>query len=94
MVKIIWGKGFISELTKWKEKHPELIDVFKVKIEAFETNPFDRSLETHQLHGKLEGLWSISITRRYRVTFTFNKEKTIIRLIDIGPHKKVYKYGK
>lgn len=56
----------------------------KIKIILFKNDPFDFSLKTHKLHGKLKNHWSFTIKGQYRVLFIFEKADVI--LLDIGPH--------
>ena len=51
---------------------------------VFRVNPFDSSLDTHKLHGKLKKQWSFSIDRRFRVVFEFYGKDVIF--LDIGDH--------
>lgn len=68
---------------------PESIQgIAKVKIILFKNNPFDPSLKTHKLHGKLRNQWSFTIKGQYRVVFIF--EKTDVIFLDIGVHD-IYK---
>ncbi len=65
----------------------------RVKIERiiakFIKNPFDPSLKTHKLTGKLSNYWSFSVDYHLRVLFEFiDKEK--VGFIDIGTHE-IYK---
>jgi len=52
---------------------------------VFRTNPFDRRLDTHKLHGKDKEAWAFSITRRHRVKFIFLTDTSVL-LLDIGTH--------
>jgi len=51
----------------------------------FGGNPFDPRLDTHQLKGRLKGLWSYSVDFRYRVLFRFIDGDAVI-YYDIGDH--------
>ena len=62
---------------------------FKRAIQRFVENPFDPSLKTHKLEGKLQGFWSFSINYSDRVLFKFSDKETI-DLINIGDHS-IYK---
>jgi mRNA-degrading endonuclease YafQ of YafQ-DinJ toxin-antitoxin module len=57
-------------------------------------NPFDASLKTHKLHGKLRGLWACQIDYDCRIVFAFEKslveKENLIILVDIGKHDEVY----
>lgn len=48
-------------------------------------DPFHPSLRLHRLQGKLEGLWSISFGRGYRILFAL-KENGNALLVTIGTH--------
>lgn len=60
----------------------------KVEI-LFKENPFHPSLRLHKLQGKLEGLWSISVDKSYRIIFKVEKDGVIL-FISIGRHS-IYK---
>jgi len=89
MVEIIWDNPFLRILKKWKRKHPDLIADFQEKLTQFTENPFQPSLKTHSLSGKLKGYWAFSITYEYRLVFKFISENKAL-LIDIGTHDEVY----
>jgi len=55
----------------------------------FMSNPFDASLKTHKLTGKLSPYWSFSIDHHLRVLFEFIDEETV-GFIDLGTHE-IYK---
>lgn len=52
----------------------------------FQNNPFNPSLKTHRLKGKLKNRWSFSITYSYRVLFNFIAKDKVI-FYDVGSHK-------
>ena len=54
MVEIIWDDSFLRILKKWKRKHPDLMVDFQDKLSQFTENPFQPSLKTHSLSGKLK----------------------------------------
>jgi len=69
------------------------IDIKKIaisKTEIFECNPLHPSLRLHMLIGKLSGLWSISLTRNYRLIFE-RQDNGDILFVSIGSHD-IYKY--
>ncbi|MGR3317980.1 MAG: type II toxin-antitoxin system RelE/ParE family toxin [Candidatus Anammoxibacter sp.] len=89
MIEIVWDAPFLRILKKWKRKHPELISNFQDKLSQFTENPFQPSLRTHSLSGKLKGYWAFSIIYEYRLVFKFIPENKAL-LIDIGTHDEVY----
>ncbi len=89
MISLIWDAAFIRILKKWKKKHPHLIKTFQEVLSEFVKNPFQPSLRTHCLSGKLKDCWACSITYEYRVVFKFISKNKVL-LIDIGTHDEVY----
>lgn len=65
---------------------PKKIKEKACRVEAlFRDNPFYPSLKLHKLSGKLRGLWSISIDRKYRIIFEPLKDGNIL-FVSIGMH--------
>lgn len=66
-------------------------ELFWEKLDLFIDNPFNPSLKTHRLSGKLKDLWSFSISYDMRVVFYFttNKPQKAV-FVDIGNHNEVY----
>ena len=59
------------------------------KLQLFTEDPFNPSLRTHKLSGKLKNLWSFTIEYDERVVFYFTYDGNAV-LIDIGSHDQVY----
>ena len=55
----------------------------------FKENPLHPSLRLHQLHGFLEGIWSISVTEKVCILFQREENGDII-FLSIGYHD-IYK---
>lgn len=89
MIELFWDAPFTRILKKWKKRHPDLIVNFQSRLKLFTENPYDPSLKTHSLSGKLEGYWAFSITYGYRLVFKFISKNKVL-LIDIGTHDEVY----
>lgn len=62
---------------------------FWQKLEQFTIDPFDPSLKTHKLSGKLKEFWSFSVDYDERVLFYFMEDGKAV-LVDIGSHDEVY----
>lgn len=62
---------------------------FWQKLEQFTLDPFDSSLKTHKLSGKLKELWSFSVGYDERVLFYFTEDGKAT-FVDIGSHEEVY----
>ncbi len=91
MIELVWDEKFKRIYKKWSQKHPDLVEQFKDKMELFVTDPFHPSLKTHTLSGVLKGLWSSRINYEHRLVFKFiDKQKRKALLIDLGTHEEVY----
>ena len=55
------------------------------KEPVFRKNPFDESLRTHKLSGRLVGLWAFSINYKYRIIFEFGTAQTVY-FHEVGDH--------
>ncbi|MFA6547443.1 MAG: type II toxin-antitoxin system mRNA interferase toxin, RelE/StbE family [Candidatus Magasanikbacteria bacterium] len=80
--EILYSSKFVIELKKLPK---ELVVLAAKKEKIFKDNPLHPSLRLHALHGKLEGLWSISITGGYRIIFERQQNGDIL-FISIGKH--------
>ena len=58
---------------------------FKEKIALFIENPYDPSLRTHKLKGRLQESLAFRLSDGYRVLFEFSSPG-VIDLLDVGPH--------
>ena len=82
-MKIIYSSKFAKEYKKLPQKI-KLIAEEKEKI--FRKDPFDPSLKTHKLSGKLKNFYSFSIDYQYRIIFEF-RGKDIIWFHKAGTHE-------
>jgi len=55
------------------------------KQKIFQINPFDSSLVTHKLTGRLGRKYSFSVNYSYRIVFIFENEDEVT-FLDIGTH--------
>lgn len=76
---------YYSEFKKSIRKYREHKKLIEKKINLFLQDPFDKSLKTHKLSGKLSGYWSFSVNYHLRIIFEFIDETTV-GLVDIGTH--------
>lgn len=61
------------------------------EIRFFKEDPFNPSLNTHSLGGKLTGFYAFSVLPDLRIMFRFsNSDQSEVILYDIGPHE-IYK---
>lgn len=63
---------YTPKFAKAYKKLPRTMkDLAEKKEKVFRNNPFEPSLKTHQLTGKLKGLWSFSVDYHCRIIFEF-----------------------
>lgn len=82
VTQILYSTKFVTELKKLPH---ELMLVAAKKEKIFKQNPLHPSLRLHALQGKLQGLWSISVTGGYRIIFERQNNGDIL-FISIGKH--------
>jgi len=71
-------------------RHPDVESQYAKTLELLELNPHHPSLRLHGLSGRLDGLQSISINLKYRVTIEMIITESEIVLINVGDHDAVY----
>ncbi len=84
--KIGYSKRFLKEYKKLPDK---IIKIARKKEIIFRDNPLHPSLRLHELHGKLERIWAITINNNYRILFIREEDGAII-FYSIGKHD-IYK---
>ncbi len=75
---------------KFFKKHPSLVDDYCIVLEKLSFNPFDSSLKTHKLSGKLDGLYACSLGFEYRMLLTIEIKEDVVTLVALGSHDEVY----
>lgn len=78
------------DLLKIYQKDKKLALRIEKQIQLFEENPSHPSLRTHKLSGKIQDLWSISITMNIRMIYIL-LDKDAALFIKIGTHDQVYR---
>ena len=81
---------FLRQARKFFKKHPDLKERFVKLVTDLSRDPFQPVLQLHPLTGKLEGLWAISLTYKYRITLTLMITEKKIMLLDVGSHDELY----
>ena len=94
MYTLSWSTGFRRGFKKATRNNTDLQQKIFTVLEKLSTRPFDPELKTHELHGKLSGLWACQVEYDCRIVFAFENEpdtgKDLIVLVDIGRHDEVY----
>lgn len=82
-MKIYYSKKFAREYKKLPKK---IKFIAEKKEKVFRKNPFDMSLKTHKLTGKLKSYWAFSLDYQYRIIFDFT-DKDVIWFHSVGTHE-------
>ncbi len=85
-MEIIYSVEFAKSYRKLPE---EIKERAEEKEKIFRKDPFDKRLSTHNLKGKLKGLYSFSIDRNYRIVFEFDESRNAI--FHIAGNHDIYK---
>ena len=88
--RILYPDSYVRRAKKFLKKHPEIQNQYQKTLELLEINPKHPSLRLHGLHGRLEGLSSVSINISYRIVLEFIIRDGDIILVDVGNHDQVY----
>jgi len=86
-MRIHYKKTYVRAFKKLSKKLQ--IKVLQT-IDLFSDEPYNRTLNRHKLSGKLKGFESINVTGDIRIIFYSKKNDTIIEVIDLGTHSKLY----
>ena len=89
MTKVAYSTSFKRSYKRKIAGDPEREARFRSKLGSFMLDPYDKSLRTHKLSGKLKDYWSFSIEYDLRVIFYFEDPETAV-FVDLGTHKEVY----
>lgn len=86
-MKIIYRKRFLKQFKKLEHRHQLAVhDV----IDRFRHNPFDPDLDNHPLKGNLKGKRAITAGFDLRVIFEEQGNYTVVVMLAVGTHEKVY----
>ncbi|MFN4798832.1 MAG: type II toxin-antitoxin system YafQ family toxin [Pseudanabaena sp.] len=88
-MEITFSPTFQRAFRKRIKGNTDLQTRFWQKIEQFQQDPFQPTLRTHKLSGKMKNTWSFSIEYDARVIFYFTDDGKAV-FIDIGTHDEVY----
>ena len=88
-MEVSFSSSFRRSFKKRIKGKTELENRFWAKVKLFTKDPFNPSLRTHKLSGKLKDMWSFSIEYDERVLFYFTDNNKAV-FVDIGNHDEVY----
>ncbi len=73
-----------------KKMKSDVRQKFDIVVEKLRKDPFESTLKTHQLGGKLKGSWSCRLDYADRVLFVLIEADKEVTIFDIGSHDEVY----
>ena len=88
--QLIFTEQYNRRAAKFLKRHPDVESQYAKTLELLELNPHHPSLRLHDLSGRLDGLQSISINLKYRVTIEMIITESEIVLINVGDHDAAY----
>ena len=88
--QLIFTEQYNRRAAKFLKRLPDVEKQYAKALELLELNPHHPSLRLHSLSGRLDGLQSISINLKYRVTIEMIITEYEIVLINVGDHDAVY----
>ena len=78
MVEISFSSSFKRAYKRRIAGNPERELRFQSKLKSFQNDPFDTSLRTHKLSGKLREYWSFSVEYDLRIIFFFADDEKVV----------------
>ena len=94
MRTLVWSASFKRAFKQLARQHPQLRNNAQRILQQLSEDPFQATLGTHKLKGKLTGCWACSVDYDIRIVFDFvkNSESTEdeILLLTVGSHDEVY----
>lgn len=88
--RLVFTDQYEKRARRFLKRHPDLESNYLKSLRLLEANPFHPSLRLHRLSGRLDGLYSVSITLSYRITLEFLIKGEEIVPVDVGDHDAVY----
>lgn len=89
--QLVFTESYLKRAKKFAKRHPELRNIYQKTLQLLAQNPFYPSLRLHALSGNLNGLHSISINLRYRLTIELLIDDETIIFINVGSHDEIYR---
>ena len=87
---LLFTELYNRRAARFLKQHPELRGTYLKTLQLLEANPGHPSLRPHALHGKLEGLHSVSINGPYRITLELLIQDQQIIPVNVGDHDAAY----
>ncbi len=94
MINLVFSPSFKRAFKTIIKRQPDLKPKIETKLRLLADDPYNPTLRTHKLKGKLSGAWACSVEYNCRIIFSFElnpeTQEEEINLIDIGTHDEVY----
>jgi proteic killer suppression protein len=87
---LVFTEQYNRKAARFLKRHPDLRQQYLKTLQVLELNPAHPSLRLYALHGKLEGLHSVSINLSYRITLALLIQDGQIIPVNVGDHDAVY----
>jgi addiction module RelE/StbE family toxin len=88
--QLIFTEQYTRKAAKFIKSHPDVENQYIKTLQLLEVNPHHASLRLHALKGKLDGLHSVSLNLKYRITLEMIITEKEIILVSVGDHSQVY----
>jgi mRNA-degrading endonuclease YafQ of YafQ-DinJ toxin-antitoxin module len=88
-VEVSFSSSFKRAFKRRIKGDADLEARFWQKLEQFTIEPFEPSLKTHKLSGRLKEFWSFSVDYDERVLFYFTEDGKAV-FVGFGSHDEVY----
>ena len=88
--EIVYTEQYNKKIAKFIKRHSDVLSQYQKILELMSLNPHHPSLRLHELKGRFEGLSSISINTKYRITLEMIVTPKEIILINVGDHDQIY----
>ena len=87
---LVFTAQYNRRAARFLKQHPQLRQHYLKTLQLLEVNPSHPSLRLHALHGKFEGLHSVSINLSCRITLELLIQDQKIIPVNVGDHDTVY----
>ncbi len=66
-MKLVKDESYQRKERKFFKKHADLVDKYVDVLKKLKSDPFEPSLKTHKLNGKMREFYASSLTHEYRI---------------------------
>lgn len=89
IMKFVLSPDLHAQLKKLAKRDKNLLKKVRQQLKLFSQHPAHPSLRTHKLSGDLKKMWSISVTRKIRMTYLVEEDTAIFT--QLGTHDEIYR---